>query len=161
MSMVSIAVLGVISIMLGGVLGGDLNLWLDIVSRPSDAAGKYYIKSLGACFPLLYVLLSWTALVVSVNARYVGEMDIHPIQAPLHYLPGLVLSVLPIPIFGNVLLGLRPPVTEANRGSHDHHLEHCFFALIYVFICVVGFVIFAIWGTTTIPLFLGHKAAMI
>lgn len=153
MSMVSIMVLGAISIVLGGILGGTLNFWLGIVSRSSDVAGKYHIKSLGACFPLLYVLLSWTALVVSVNARYVGEMDIYPVQVPLYYLPGLMLSVLPIPIFGTVLLGLRPPVTEANKGSHDHHLEHCFFAVIYVFICVVGFVLFAIWPTLLEPLF--------
>ena len=153
MSMVSIMVLGAISIVLGGILGGTLNFWLGIVSRSSDVAGKYHIKSLGACFPLLYVLLSWTALVVSVNARYVGEMDIYPVQVPLYYLPGLMLSVLPIPIFGTVLLGLahRSPKQIKDRMTITWSTVSL---PLFTFLSVsLGSFSLAIWPTLLEPLF--------
>lgn len=148
MGMISIAILAAIAIVLGVILGVALDLWLGLVSKPSDKAGEYHLKSLGAALPILYVLLSWVALVVSVNANSVAAMEVHPVHVPLHYIPGFILSVLPIPIFGKVLDGLSPPVTEASRGTHDHHLEHGLYGIIiYIPICVIGFVIFAIWPT--------------
>jgi hypothetical protein len=157
LSVFEVVSMALIAALLGVALSVLLSFWLRLVRRPTDKPGRYHAKSLVACIPLLYIFLSWMACVVSFIRAHatMNAMPIGSFHIPLHF-ASVLLAFLPIPLFGKSLSALspEPQVDSPYYGSHDHELEHQIYAwIIYVPVCLLAYIAFAIWPTLLNNLF--------